>query len=249
MHRCYLPDADFSAPALTIEREEAHHALRVLRMKVGEVCEVFDGRGHAARGRITATQGGSCLTVGDLEPLPPTPPLPHITLAVALAKGTNTDLIMQKAVELGASRIIPVISERTIVRLKPAEAQAKAEKWRRTVLEACKQCGVRHLPTVDTPQPLTDLLRRADLPQTRLVCAITPQAKPIRSVLEQARANGAAAALILIGPEGDFSPAEYAAISQAGYTQVSLGSIILRVETAAFMALSALRYALDPSLG
>ena len=249
MHRCYLPDADFSAPALTIGREEAHHALRVLRMKEGDPCEVFDGRGHAARGRITAAHGGSSLTVGELEPLPDLPPMPHITLAVALAKGTNTDLIMQKAVELGAASIIPVISERTIVRLKPAEAESKAEKWRRTVLEACKQCGVRLLPTVETPQPLSDLLRRADLPATRLVCAITPQAKPLRQVLEAARAAHADSALILIDPEGDFSPAEYAAISQAGYSPVSLGPIILRVETAAFMALSALRYALDPSLG
>ena len=249
MHRCYLPDADFSAPALTIEREEAHHALRVLRMKAGEACEVFDGCGHAVRGRIVATQGGSSLTVGDLEPLPDLPPVPPITLAVALAKGTNTDLIMQKAVELGASRIIPVISERTIVRLKPAEAEAKAEKWRRTVLEACKQCGVRRLPVVEVPQPLPALLQRTDLPQTRLMCAITPLAKPIRQVLESARNEGADSALILIGPEGGFSPAEYEAAAQAGFTHISLGGIILRVETAVFMALSSLRYALDPSLG
>ena len=248
MHRCYLPDADFTAPALTIEREEAHHALRVLRMKVGEECEVFDGRGHAARGRIAAVQGGSSFTVAELQPLPELPPVPPITLAVALAKGTNTDLIIQKAVELGAAHIIPIISERTIVRLKPAEAQAKAEKWRRTVLEACKQCGVRHLPAVEPPQPLPTLLQRTDLPETRLVCAISPQAKPIRQVLESARAAGAAAAVVLIGPEGDFSPAEYAAAASAGFTHVSLGHIILRVETAVFMALSAIRYALDPSL-
>ena len=247
MHRCYLPNADFSAPALTIEREEAHHALRVLRMKVGEECEVFDGCGNGVRGRIIATQGGSSLTIGELQPLPPEPPRAQITLAVALAKGTNTDLIMQKAVELGAARIIPVVSERTIVRLKPDEAEAKAEKWRRTVLEACKQCGVQRLPEVDSPLPFPALLQRADLPALKLICAITPQAQPLRDVLEPARARGEQAAVVLIGPEGDFSPAEYAAAAEAGFTHVSLGSIILRVETAVFMALSALRYALDPN--
>lgn len=245
MHRCYLPNADFSAPALTIEREEAHHALRVLRMKTGEECEVFDGCGNGVRGRIISTQGSSSLTIGELQSLPPESPRAQITLAVALAKGTNTDLIMQKAVELGAARIIPVISERTIVRLKPDEAEAKAEKWCRTVLEACKQCGVRRLPAVDTPQSFAALLQRTDLPVLKLVCAITPQAQPLREVLEPARARGEQAAVVLIGPEGDFSPAEYAAASEAGFLHVSLGSIILRVETAVFMALSALRYALD----
>ncbi len=245
MHRCYLPNADFSAPALTIEREEAHHALRVLRMRAGEECEVFDGCGNGVRGRIVAVQGSSALTVGELQPLPPEPPRAQITLAVALAKGTNTDLIMQKAVELGAARIIPIVSERTIVRLKPDEAQAKAEKWRRTVLEACKQSGVRRLPAVEVPQPLPAFLQRADLPALKLVCAITPQAQPLRHVLEPARARGESAAVVLIGPEGDFSPAEYDSAAAAGFTHVSLGSIILRVETAVFTALASLRYALD----
>ena len=249
MHRCYLPDADFSAPALEITRDEAHHALRVLRLRVGEECEVFDGRGNGVRGRIIAAQGSSSMTVGELQPLSPMPPMPGITLAFALAKGTNTDLILQKAVELGATRLIPLISERTIVRLKPQEAEAKAEKWRRTVLEACKQCGVRLLPAVEAPQPFPAFLQRTDLPELRITAAITPTARPLRRVLEDARARGTQDALFLIGPEGDFSPAEYAAAEQAGFTPVTLGPIILRVETAVFMALSATRYALDSTLG
>lgn len=244
MHRCYLPAADFSSPTLTLEGEEAHHALRVMRLRAGDECEVFDGAGNAARARILAAGGGS-LTLGELRPLPPLPPVAGITLALAIPKGGNMDLIVQKAVELGVQRIIPLVSERTIVRLNAKEAATKAVKWQRTALEACKQCGVNTLPVVEIPQSYSAFLKREDIPSLRLVCAILPDSRPMREVLESARSAGQDDAILLIGPEGDFSPAEYAAAMQTGYTPISLGPIILRVETAVFMALSSVRYALD----
>ncbi|MBQ2813604.1 MAG: 16S rRNA (uracil(1498)-N(3))-methyltransferase [Akkermansia sp.] len=244
MHRCYLPDADFTAPVLTLEGEEAHHALRVMRLRVGEECEVFDGKGQAVRGRIL-TAGGGTLSLGELRPLPPLPPVADMTLALAIPKGGNMELIVQKAVELGARRIIPLVTERTIVRLNAKEAAAKAAKWQRTALEACKQCGVNTLPVVEQPRAYAEFLKQGDIPELRLVCAILPEAQPMRQVLETARTAGRREVVVLIGPEGDFSPAEYAAAIAAGYAPVSLGPIILRVETAVFMALSSARYALD----
>lgn len=244
MHRCYLPAADFSSSTLTLEGEEAHHALRVMRLRAGDECEVFDGAGKAARARILAAGGGS-LTLGELRPLPPLPPVAGITLALAIPKGGNMDLIVQKAVELGVQRIIPLVSERTIVRLNAKEAATKAAKWQRTALEACKQCGVNTLPVVEIPQSYSTFLKREDIPALRLVCAILPESRPMREVLESARATGQDDAILLIGPEGDFSPAEYSAAMQTGYAPISLGPIILRVETAVFMALSSVRYALD----
>lgn len=244
MHRCYLPAADFSSSTLTLEGEEAHHALRVMRLRAGDECEVFDGAGKAARARILAAGGGS-LTLGELRPLPPLPPVAGITLALAIPKGGNMDLIVQKAVELGVQRIIPLVSERTIVRLNAKEAATKAAKWQRTALEACKQCGVNTLPVVEIPQSYSTFLKREDIPALRLVCAILPESRPMREVLESARAAGQDDAILLIGPEGDFSPAEYSAAMQTGYAPISLGPIILRVETAVFMALSSVRYALD----
>lgn len=244
MHRCYLPSADWSSPTLLVEGGEAHHAKRVVRLKQGDKCEVFDGRGQAALAVVQDTQGGA-LALRIEELLPPLPPMVEMTLALAIPKGTNMDLIVQKAVELGVSRIVPVITERTIVRLPGKEAEAKAAKWRRTALEACKQCGVSTVPQVEPVQSFSQLMQRTDLPDLRLVCAIVPHAKPLRSVLEQARRDGLHRIVLLIGPEGDFSPGEYAAAEQGGYLPVSLGSIILRVETAVFMALSSARYALD----
>ncbi len=245
MHRCYLPGMNPAASLFTVEGEEARHALKVMRLRVGECCELFDGRGNALRARLVAASGSSSMQLEAVEALPPLPPVAEITLALAIPKGTNMDLIVQKAVEMGVSRIVPLVSERTIVRLDAAQAEAKAAKWRRTVLEACKQCGVNKLPVVETPQAYAAFLTRCDLPALRLQCAIVPEARPLRSVLEGGRAAGASGVALLIGPEGDFSPAEYAAGQAAGFKPVSLGPIILRVETAVFMAVAAARYALD----
>lgn len=245
MHRCYAPHFPCSpGSSFCIEGEEAHHALRVMRLRTGEQCEVFDGEGHSA---IATVQGGSgsTLLLGETEPLPPLPPVADITLALAIPKGSNMELIVQKAVEMGVTRIIPLISERTIVRLDAKEAAKKTEKWRRTVLEACKQCGVNTLPAVEEPQPFALFLKRSDLPELKVHGAISPTALPLREVLESARARGQRGCLILIGPEGDFSPAEYAAAEAAGCTPTSFGPIILRVETAVFLAVAAARYALD----
>lgn len=244
MHRCYLPEADFAAGVLCIEGEEAHHALRVMRLRAGDVCEVFDGTGRAARVQVLGGRGSS-MSVQVQELLPAMPPVAGITLALAVPKGNNMDLIVQKAVELGVSRIVPLVTERTIVRLSGKEAAAKAEKWRRTVLEACKQCGVNTLPVVEEPQSYKLFLQRDDLPALKVQCAIVPHARPLREVLEAGRAAGQSECVLLIGPEGDFTPAEYAAGEAAGYTPTGLGPIILRVETAVFMAAAAARYALD----
>ena len=246
MHRCYAPGAELTTgTAIGIDGEEAKHALKVMRLRVGDACEVFNGCGQAAVGRIAATGGSSSLTLADLRPLPPLPPVAGITLALAIPKGGNMELIVQKAVEMGVQRIIPLITERTIVRLDARDATAKTAKWSRTVLEACKQCGVNTLPVVEPPQSYTGFLQRSDLPALKLQCAIVPHARPLRELLETARTAGQRDCVLLIGPEGDFSPAEYAAGEAAGYQPTSLGPIILRVETAVFLAVAAARYALD----
>ena len=246
MHRCYAPGANLQAATiLDIEGEEAKHALKVMRLRVGDVCEVFNGCGQAATGRIATTSGSSHMTLAELTPLPAMPPVAGITLALAIPKGSNMDLIVQKAVEMGVQRIIPLITERTIVRIDAKEAAAKTAKWSRTVLEACTQCGVNTLPVVEQPQSYAAFLQRSDLPALKLQCAIVPHARPMRELLEAARAAHQSECVLLIGPEGDFSPAEYAAGEAAGYQPTSLGPIILRVETAVFLAVAAARYALD----
>ncbi len=246
MHRCYHPQANWAEQTQLIEGDEAKHALKVMRMRVGDRCEVFDGKGQSALAHISHVEGSTYmeLTVDELQSAEAFKALPHITLALAIPKGSNMDLIAQKAVELGASRIIPLLTERTIVRLKDKEAASKQQKWQRTVLEACKQSGVSLLPVVEAPQSLNALLQRTDMPEHKVCCAILEHSQPMRELLEEKRATGKRDIIILIGPEGDFSPKEYDAIQAAGYAPMSLGPIILRVETAVFLALSTARYAL-----
>ena len=247
MHRCYLPDESYApGKVLRIGGGEAHHALRVMRMQVGDDCEVFDGVGHAAQGKVRERTGGEL--VFEVERvLPPAPRTASVVLAVAVPKGALMELIVQKAVEMGVSRIIPLITSRTVVRLSSDEARNKQKKWSRTALEACKQCGVNCIPTVEIPDSFSDFLRDAEkLQLLRLHCALVPGARSLREVLEAGRAAGQTGAVVLVGPEGDFTPGENAAAAAAGFSPVSLGPIVLRVESAVFFAVAAVRYALDP---
>ncbi len=245
MHRCYLPSANWTAPTQLVEGEEAQHALKVMRLRVGDRCEAFDGRGSAAICRITHIDGNRAMELGVEEILPQPPALPEISLALAIPKGGNMELIVQKAVELGVSRIIPLLSERTIVRIKDKEAASKQQKWERTVLEACKQCGSNTLPIVEPVSSYKQFITRDNLPELKLCCALLPEARPMRDILEAARSKGSKQAIILVGPEGDLTTEEYQAALAAGFEAASLGHIILRVETAVFMAIAAARYALD----
>ncbi len=251
MHWCYLPSLDENQQAsqYQLEGEEAHHALKVMRLRTGDQVEVFNGRGSVATARISATDSNKSLWIDIEHFLAPQKPLPQITLALAIPKGGNMELIVQKAVELGVSRIIPLISDRCIVRLKEKEARAKQEKWQRTALEACKQCKATHVPLIEPVQALASFLKQESAGSARICCALLPHAKPLRELLEAHRAAPTSDITILIGPEGDFSPQEYVDIESAAYQPASLGQLILRVETAVFMAIAAARYALDDATG
>ncbi len=247
MHWCYLPSLDGSSDTheYYLDGEEAHHALKVMRLKVGDRIDLFNGRGSVMRARITATEGSKALWAEIEQQHAKQAALPAITLALAIPKGGNMELIVQKAVELGVSRIIPLVSERCIVRLKAKDATAKQEKWQRIALEACKQCKTAYLPEVAAIRTLEQQLSEQSSSEARLCCALVESARPLRERLEELRANGETAVTLLVGPEGDFSEREYAAIMDACYKPVSLGSLILRVETAVFMAVASARYALD----
>jgi 16S rRNA (uracil1498-N3)-methyltransferase len=147
------------------------------------------------------------------------------------------DLIVQKAVELGVAAIHPLVTRNTVV--QPGEG--KSDKWRRNALEACKQCGQDTLPAIADPLPFDRwLASRSDAPGLKLIASLAPGALPLRETLRHH--PGTIAVTLLIGPEGDFSPGETAAALAAGFLPISLGPIVLRVETATIFCLSALRY-------
>ena len=238
MARFYLPpEAWLPDPALT--GDEARHASQVLRLKPGESVIVFDGQGRrAAAGILSISRDRVPLKLG--ETLPSRPPMPAITLAQAIPKGKNMDLIVQKSVELGIAVIQPLVTRFTVV--QPGEG--KADKWRRNALEACKQCGQDTLPEIAEPLAFDRWIAgQTNAPGLKLIASLSAEATPLRKILRDHPAT--THATLLVGPEGDFSPAETSAAIDAGFLPISLGSIVLRVETATLFALSALRYEFD----
>lgn len=234
MPRFHLPAAVW--PAALLIGDEARHLALVLRIKPGATVTVFDGAGRRAEATVlTVSRNRVDLDLGAAAAHHLSKPA--ITLVQAIPKGKNMDQIVRKAVELGVTRILPLITRHTIV--QPGEE--KAGKWRRTALEACKQCGQDLLPEIAEPITFEHWLRgfqrEADL---ALIASLATGARPLREVLRGH--PGTTAATLLIGPEGDFTPAETAAALAAGFAPVSLGPIVLRVETASLYCLSALRY-------
>lgn len=240
MARFYLPpNAWLTEPALS--GDEARHLSQVLRMKSGDAVIVFDGRGRRAAAEILSiSRDLVSLKLGEI--LSSCAPLPAITLAQAVPKGKNMDLIVQKSVELGIAAIQPLVTRHTVV--QPGDG--KSEKWRRNALEACKQCGQDTLPTIGEPLAFDRwIATQAAAPGLKIIASLALGARPLRTVLRENPAT--VAVTLLVGPEGDFSAEETTAALAAGFLPISLGSIVLRVETATLFCLAALRYEFDAS--
>ena len=244
MPRFYIRSIAWNPDRLALDAAETHHAFDVLRMKVGERATVFDGEGNEAEVELTKRGKSGTelrkLSIGRTTSLPC-----RITLAQAVPKGKNMDLIIEKATELGASAIAPLMSERTVVRGAEDDHIRKQSKWQRTAIEACKQCGQNFLPRVEepcTPRAFFERNGRFDL---MLIGSLQGDARPMKQVLSEFAANRPKSVLILIGPEGDFTPAEVALAKGHGCRPVTLGPIILRTETAAIYCMSVLNHELQ----
>lgn len=244
MHRFHLP-ADLWESA-TLSPDESHHCVNVLRLSENEKITVFDGAGREASATISAANA-KAVTLKLSAPAKTSPPPCHITLAQAVPKGKNMDLIVQKAVELGASAVAPILSDRTIVQLDAAELGKKRAKWQEVALEACKQCGQNHLPKVLEPAPPKAFLEKFDRPELLLIASLQPDARPLKTVLAEFTSTHSRlprSATVFVGPEGDFTPAEISLAKSHGCIPITLGPIILRTETAAIYCLSVLAHEL-----
>ena len=248
--RFYISPDRWNIDRLALDEGEAHHCFEVMRLSAGDRATVFNGKGQEATVEIVSATAGSTLKV--LQASKSAPLACQITLGQAIPKGKNMDLIIEKATELGAGSIVPLISERTVVRLDAEEALEKRDKWRRVAIEATKQCGQNWLPDVErpiSPKAYFDARPKFDL---MLIASLQPDARSIKAVLSEVASDGAAArqkkiksVLILVGPEGDFTPAEIGLAKSGGCLPVTLGPIILRTETAAIYCLSVLSHELQ----
>jgi 16S rRNA (uracil1498-N3)-methyltransferase len=231
---------------ITLPSGESHHLVTVNRARPGDIVVAFDGRGTEWTCELTdARKSGATLRVTATHTRTPLPCA--ITLAQALPKGGVMDDIIRHATELGATRIVPLATERTQVHLDGDRSDKKTEKWRTTALEAAKQCGNPFLPEITGVQSLGDFLASTDTQaaELKLVASLHPGAKSLKSTLaafHSAHGRAPRSAVWLVGPEGDFSPNEMSAIIAAGVSPVTLGPLVLRCDTAATAALSVLTY-------
>jgi len=246
MHRFYLPPEHCAGAALRLDGREAHHALRVLRVKYGEMVAVLDGIGNEFLCTVENCSRDAVALSVSLKNFTPSPAC-SITLLVAVPKGKIIEDIIQKSVELGASRIVPLLAERVATQLDAEAAADKREKWRQVAIEAIKQCGALWLPKIETPVTIGQFLARTERFDLSLVGSLQTERRHPRECFEEFQTKHgrrSQSAAVWIGPEGDFTLEELKAIQNSGAQSVSLGKLVLRVETAAVYCLSILNYEL-----
>jgi 16S rRNA (uracil1498-N3)-methyltransferase len=241
MKRYFTPALDRGV----LDAEQAHHCGDVMRQKVGDLLSVFNGEGIEAKARITEIAKDEVKFEVLAKAVTPRAAHP-VWLAQALTKPRSMELIIQKATELGVAEIAPLQSDHSVVQVDDEKADAKLDKWSKLTIEAAKQCGQNWLPKVRPPQVPRDFMTGIPPGAVKLIASLQAEARPLKTVLrEQFPAlKPGTPIVVMIGPEGDFTPAEIGAARSAGFAPVSLGKIILRAETAAFFALSAIAYEL-----
>jgi 16S rRNA (uracil1498-N3)-methyltransferase len=224
-----------SGANITLRGSAANHVMRVLRLRTGEELTLFNGSGGEFAGRVAAFTASSVeVAVGEERALERESTL-SLTLAQGVSRGERMDLVMQKATELGVTGIIPVLTERSVVRLDAEQAERKLAHWRAITIAACEQSGRNRPPGVVLPVSLADFLRSDLKSDTRLLLSPAAQLR----IAQVPRPEHSVT--VLIGPEGGLTEQEQERALAAGFTGVRLGPRILRTETAALAALALLQ--------
>ena len=233
--RIFCPPPLVAATTIDLPAGAAHHVLRVLRLRAGAALTLFDGAGGEYRAELAQASGrGVVARVIEHHDIERESPL-AVTLMQALAAADRMDYAVQKAVELGATAIVPVIATRSVARLEGARAARRVEHWRQIVIAACEQSGRNRLPEVHAPRALAACLRAPS--SARLRVLLSPDAEGSLANLAQP----AGPIDLLVGPEGGFTAEEAVAARAAGFRSVRLGTRVLRTETAGAAMLAALQ--------
>jgi 16S rRNA (uracil1498-N3)-methyltransferase len=227
--RFYSPDPVQNGK-LRLGTEESRHLIRVCRLGVGDVVDVFDGKGHGTKAEIVKVEQGSVELNAIGPPLgDPLPAFP-LSLATAVPKGERFDWLVEKATELGVERLIPIVTERSVVE----PGHSKIERLRRAIIEASKQCGRNRLMILDAPVCWVQL---AGLYSDSIRFLADPDGIPTMKwpVIPPERS-----AILAVGPEGGFTPSERSTAEQRGWLTIRLSSTTLRIETAGLAGCAAL---------
>jgi 16S rRNA (uracil1498-N3)-methyltransferase len=236
-----------SGSVVELPRETGAHLAKVLRARSGDEVVLFNGDGREFTGAVEKVQGSRVsASIGAARIMDRESPF-QLTLVQCVPRGDRMDFIVQKATELGVVRIIPVLSQRSVVRLDDAQAASKQVHWRAVAVSACEQCGRNRLPSVAAPQPLLNYLgalaQATEDTSLRLVLEPEGARRTARGAqsIDIASPQSVSRAEIAIGPEGGFAPEELEAFDLSAFSRVALGPRVLRTETAAIAAIVVLQ--------
>jgi 16S rRNA (uracil1498-N3)-methyltransferase len=244
LHRFYLPPDECKKSPLILGGDEAHHALRVLRLKEGDSLLLLDGCGNEFNCEISTVEKRALRLRVLTKKSFPAPPC-RVTLLQCVPRGKIIESIIQKATELGVARIVPILSERVVTDLDERDAKNKAGKWQHVAIESIKQCGAAWLPEVEAPVTPRQFVERKEVFDLALVGSLQDDAQHPHTRFDMFRkqhGRAPASAAMWIGPEGDFTPAEMDVIKASGALPITFGNLVLRVETAAIYSLSIMSY-------
>jgi len=250
--RFFVGVEDWSSDQIIVRGEQAYHLKSVLRARVGDCFEFVDGEGRWARARVEAipTRGEVICHIQE-QHTTRSPKEDRAVLIQALIRFEKFEWILEKATELGTTRIIPVVTAHTEARWREV-SRARRDRWQKILIESLKQCRRLHLPVLAEPEPFDQAVSRAKA-EVKLILSEkpgTPALKSvflaIRSTFEGVRRNPASPRISLaVGPEGGWTDEEIAFSLQCGFMPASLGEGILRTETAALAGLAILGYELE----
>lgn len=240
MPRFFVPTSGFDGDRVTVTGDDAFHMARSLRMAVGDTVTVCDMHGREHLCRLESLRDDVChLTVLSSKESDTEPPV-EVTLYMGYPKGDKLELVIQKAVELGAVSVVPFFSERCVKQPRADREEKQNARQCRIAEEAAKQCGRGRIPAVGLPISFSSVLASASSYDVALFCYEGDGTRPIKSVLSEHR--NARRIAVIIGAEGGFSLAEAEAAVAAGCESVGLGPRILRCETAPLCVLSCISY-------
>jgi 16S rRNA (uracil1498-N3)-methyltransferase len=243
MHRFYFPSPNIQGNLIIFNGPEWHHSRNVVRNKVKDHVVLFNGKGTEYLTELMESSSREAQLKILSKSQTPRPPY-RISLAQALPKSKAMDYIVQKATELGVEEIIPVLSDRSIIKLDEKEKSSKIERWLEISIEAAKQCGLNWLPKITYPKTVKEVTEMRKTYQLGFIGSLQPDSKRLWDYFPEIQGTDKNT-IVMIGPEGDFTPAELGLARSAGFNPLSLGPMVLRCDTAAIYAISTISYELS----
>ncbi|MBO93747.1 MAG: hypothetical protein CMI32_02465 [Opitutales bacterium] len=237
LHRAYLaPGREWLNGSVTLDERESRHLAKVLRVRMGDEIETFNGRGEV---RLTSVKQVSpkAVELKSTEERLMVPSSPAFELGVAVPKGKKMDEIVRQATEMGATRLVPLVTNRSEGAADPERWESKRERWRIAAIEACKQSGNAFVPEIEKLLPLQDWLAALSSATFKIVASLESDALPLRIWLNEGEvAERPKEVALLVGPEGDLAPEEYGTARSLGFLPCAFGENVLRVDTAVVCA-------------